>query len=286
MDFWPQHKDFVLRVLAGFGVFLVLLIARGVVHGDDLERGLITNDASARKLKRLRLIDAPKIAVLEEAARSLQHNTDELAGWIGWNGSDPDVQRAIVQRALGYLRDHRRAAPPALAEEAATALTAMREDLNAGFGQLRDSLVDEADERNIKWEAGLGYGTLTEIQPAEVLKYLAQLELAARLVRLAIDGGAESIDDIRIETGEPVAVPDANPDFLREYPVRMSFRAESPALLHVLNGLETDEGTVPLRRLEVSRTGRGRSPDLLEVEIEAVAVVVQPGIAFLEEKKR
>ena len=30
MDFWPQHKDFVLRVLAGFGVFLVALIARGI----------------------------------------------------------------------------------------------------------------------------------------------------------------------------------------------------------------------------------------------------------------
>ena len=36
MDFGAQHKDFVLKVLAGFGVFLVALIARGVCYGDDL----------------------------------------------------------------------------------------------------------------------------------------------------------------------------------------------------------------------------------------------------------
>ena len=36
MDFWAQHKDFVLKVLAGVGVFLVALIARGVVYGDEL----------------------------------------------------------------------------------------------------------------------------------------------------------------------------------------------------------------------------------------------------------
>ena len=39
MDFWAQHKDFVLKVLAGFAVFVVALIARGVVYGDDLEQG-------------------------------------------------------------------------------------------------------------------------------------------------------------------------------------------------------------------------------------------------------
>ncbi len=44
MDFWAQHKDFVLKILAGLGVFIVAIIARRITYGDELE-----NAASSRE---------------------------------------------------------------------------------------------------------------------------------------------------------------------------------------------------------------------------------------------
>lgn len=276
MDFWPQHKDFVLRVLAGFGVFLVALIARGITYGDDLEQAQAKNASLAGNLEKMRLMKAEDIVALEEAARKLQSNVVTLAGQIGWNVEQGDVRLAMVQKTLDHLSDKSLLASDYIA--------AIDGDLNAGFGELkakvRDSLLEEADEVNITVAEGLGFEVITEMQAPDLLKYLAQLELAARCLRLAIKGGVTAFNEIRIETGDPVAVPGANPDFLREYVVRFEVRGSPASAVSILNGLETSTGTVPLRGLDWRRVTRGRSTHLIDARFEVAATLVRPSLAF------
>ena len=85
MDFWAQHKDFILKVLAGVGVFLVALIARGITYGDELENeqartGKLKNEISSKKIPK-----PAEIRELNAIAAQLQQNADSLAGQVGWN---------------------------------------------------------------------------------------------------------------------------------------------------------------------------------------------------------
>ena len=71
MDFWAQHKDFVLKVLAGLGIFLVALIARGIAFGEDLDQQKGRNAALENDLRRIKLASP-------ETTRQLTVNTDKL----------------------------------------------------------------------------------------------------------------------------------------------------------------------------------------------------------------
>ena len=87
MDFWAQHKDFVLKVLAGFAVFVVALIARGVVYGDDLEQGQGKNGKMAREVRGMKIADIRAIKELEGDTKRLHKNAVAIIGQIGHLGT-------------------------------------------------------------------------------------------------------------------------------------------------------------------------------------------------------
>jgi hypothetical protein len=137
VDFWAQHKDFVLRVLAGFGVFLVALIVRGMVYGDDLENETNRNSTLQREITSYQLAEDGKVPALRNDAEKLHANTLKLVEQIAWNTGAADLERTLLRRIFGYTRTYRDGGDAALDGVVQQAETALQGDVNAGFGQLR-----------------------------------------------------------------------------------------------------------------------------------------------------
>lgn len=288
MDFWAQHKDFVLKVLLGLGVFLVALIARGVTYGDELDLARKDNAAKAAKIRRTKVASLTDIARLAEDAKQLAANAKATIDEIGWDSSDQTLELKLIERMLGYVRRFQGAGAGQLAAEAARRHRAIRDDTNGGFGQLRlmlrDDLVEEAGEKNIALGTGIGYENLVQFDDSELLKYLLQLELAVRLARYAIDARVDSLEEIRItERTKREVIPGANKDFLQEYPVRIAFTSGQAAALEILNKLEQNLPRVPIRALSAERAPR--PADHIVIELTVLALAANPEVPFIDEEK-
>lgn len=288
MDFWAQHKDFVLKVLLGFGVFLVALIARGITYGDEVDRGRKQNEGAAARIRRTKIASLSAIAQLEADAERLAANAKAITKEIGWDASDETLELKLIQRILGYMRRYSGEGARELAAEADRRREAIRDDTNGGFGQLRlmvrDDLMEEAGEKNISLGTGIGYENVVQFDDPELLKYLLQLELAARIVRYAIDARVDSLEGVRItERQKREVIPGANKDFLQEYAVQVSFTSGQKAALDILNRLESELPRPPLRALRAERAAR--PADHIAVELTAMAVAANPDVPFIDEEK-
>ena len=126
---------------------------------------------------------------------------------------------------------------------------------------------------------GIGFETVIDLQPEALLQYLLQLELVARVVHYAIDARADGIEELRIETRSDLEViPGANPEFLKEYPVQIRLRCSKEALAKVLNRLDAEPPSVPLRELRIDRTDRPLNH--VVVQITALAVATSTEVPF------
>jgi len=288
VDFWAQHKDFVVKVLLGLGVFLVALIARGITYGDELDDAKKENASATSKIRRTKVARLPDIGRLEADADRLAANAKAITSEIGWDTADQTLELKLIQRTLGYLRSYRGVGAGQLVAEAGRRHRAIRDDTNGGFGQLRlmvrDDLVEEAGEKNISLGTGIGYENLVQFDDSEILKYLLQLELAARIVRYAIDARVDSLEGVRItERTKREVIPGANKEFLQEYAVAVSFTSGQAAALEVLNNLEQELPRVPIRAFSAERAPR--PADHILIELTAMAVAANPEVAFADVEK-
>jgi len=288
VDFWAQHKDFVLKILLGFGVFLVALIARGISYGDNVDLAKRENKAAAGKIRNTKIASLTAIGQLEADAARLAANAQAITKEIGWNATDETLELKLIRRTLGYMRRYRREGKSELAAEADRRLRAIRDDTNGGFGQLRlmirDDLLEEAGEKNISLGTGIGYENLVQFDDSELLKYLLQLELAARVVRYAIDKRVDSLEGVRItERTKREVIPGANKEFLHEYAVQVTFTSGQRAALDILNELEQNMPRVPVRSFHAERAPR--PADHIVVELTVLAVAANPDVPFIDEEK-
>jgi hypothetical protein len=285
MDFWAQHKDFILKVLAGVGVFLVALIARGITYGDELENEQARNSLLAREIKSKQIPKVPEILELDAIASRLQENAKTIADQVGWNTGKKGIEQTLLERILRYTRKYARESEANVARAAEEARTAIRENLNGGFGQLRlmvrKELLEEANERNIKAE-NLGFESVIELDQGELMQYLLQLELVARVARYAIDARVDAMGDIVITTGKSQreVIPGANPDFLQEYEVKLTLTGSEKALGTILNRLEEEMPRPALTGLVLTRLPR--PADRLTAEMTLLATASDPEMPFKE----
>ena len=292
MDFWAQHKDFVLKVGAGVVVFLVALIAKNITYSDDLQKAESNLTANTNKVKRMKIAKRADIRGLEEDRDKRNQNAKIIAGQIGFVGKPDELEPVLIKRILSYLRTMRE--DPSLLDRAVRVQRdALRANLNGGFGELRltveEQMRDEGREKNIGIEGKLGFEEVTELKPAELEQYLLQLELTARLIRYCIDAKVDSIDEVRITKGrdaQRAVIPGGNRAFLREYPVRITFRASQEAMMSVLHRLVKESPAVPARELAIERTDRPPNHVMVDLTVLAIATTMDEKMPFLEEKEQ
>jgi len=290
VDFWAQHKDFILKILAGFGIFLVALIARGITYGDDLENARAANLATAAKVASMRLADIRQIKALEGNRDALRRECAVFVAEEGYPSGDPALNATVIRSILSRTRRYRVATTDAARDEmVASAVRDVRSDINGGFGLLRgvveDDCTAEAAERSIALPPALGFASVLQIERPELRRYLLQLELVARLVRYSIDARVAAVDEIRITTRESgEVIPGANPEFLAEYPVTIVLRGSEGAVVEILNRLERERPRVPLKDLLITR--RERPANQLAVELTVLALMANPDVPFAAPEKQ
>ena len=288
MDFWAQHKDFILKILAGVGVFLVALIARSITYGDELEQEQAKNRGLAAKIASTKVAPVPKTQELEADAKRLEENTKALATQIGFDLGDEGLKQKLLERILRFTRKYARESEDGVKRAAEDFRGALRENLNGGFGQLRlmvrQELVDEANERNIKVEEGIGFGNVTDLEPDQLVQYLLQLELVARIARYAIDARVDQVERIDIEAGrQKEVIPGANPEFIEEYEVKVVFTASQKAIRTIIDRLEQEAPRPAITELRAARAAR--PIDHLSVEMVLKATAANPEVPFAAKEK-
>ena len=288
MDFWAQHKDFVLKILAGVGVFLVALIARGVVYGDELESERSENLKLANQIRARKLLETEDIDRLDRDAKVLEKNIEDLSNQIGWDLRRSDFDLVLIRRSLSYLRRFQGegADQSALDAEAQTYRELIRADLDGGFGQLRhnvkDDLVEEANEKGVRLGAGLGYSQISSIEEDELNGYLMQLELAARIVRYCIDARVDSIDEIRLDKKPKEAIQGANPNFFQEYAVDFFITGEQEDIGQILGRLQKSRPNPPIKLVLLTRLKKPR--DHVKAQVTVLACATDPDVSFAKEE--
>ena len=285
MEFWAQHKDFVLKILAGFGVFLVALIARGIMYGDDLPDAQRQNKKLAAGIRRLKVANPAKISQLENDALELARNSGKLIAQIGMDASSDDLERRLLRRTLSHLRRYRGEGEADLDEATQARRSAIQANLNGGFGELRgtvhDEFMNEASEQNIGLDA-IGFENLVNVGEGELVKYLLQLELTARILRHAIDAGVDLVEEIRIQTNDREVIPGGNPAFLQEYLVQVRFRSTQRAALEVIRKLRSAPAA-PVRAFSMDQLAR--PPGRVQVELSVLALAANVEVAFVAPKE-
>jgi len=297
VDFWAQHKDFILKVLAGFGVFLVALIARGITYGEELEAAQTENRKLAGQIRSRKVVPRSKVAKAKRAAEELKQNTEALAAEIGFDASDPKaLRKQLLTRVFGRMIALRGGTGESAEQLASRILDSFDVNLNGTFGALRlrarDELLDEAGERNVLLpEDGLGFQGLVSIEAGDLLKYLLQLDLVTRVVTDALGmevrtkAGAKetirvtAIEEVRIDTQETTPAPlgsGANPRFLHEYEVRIGLLGDEASIIEILNRLETGSPRVPVRGMKAVKGPR----NLIRIELRLLAVATNVGVPF------
>ena len=281
MDFWAQHKDFVLRVLAGLAVFLVALIARGITYGDELEQAQKDNRRLKSRIAGMRIAGNRDIGLLLKDKQTLQDNARTIADQIAFVGSPEQLQPLLIRRTLSYLREFRED-PEGGAARLDRAVRMMQEalriDLNGGFSQLRlrvaESLREEAQELDIgvPEKGGFGFELATRIAEKDLERYLLQLELGTRIVRYCIDARIDSIEDVRAPKASGGGIRGANPEFMREFELHVRFRAGQQAAVEVLERLGRELPAAPDRSLDIGRLDRPRNH--VEVALTSLAIAI------------
>lgn len=298
MDFWAQHKDFILRVLAGFGVFLVALIARGIVYGDELETEQGRNRKFAGQIKSKKVISRKRVADLNRAATQLNANVESLAQDIGFDATDErKLRRTLLTRTFRRLISLGVGDGQSPEDLARVVDENFDVNLNGTFGALRlrvrDDVLIEAGERNVALpEHGMGFAQLVSIDSGDLVKYLLQLELMTRVMTDALgmeitdrETGrkriirADAIEEVRIDSQDSTSPPlgsGVNPQFLREYEVRMVVRGTEETLIELINRLESGKPRVPVRAMRAELRPRG----LIAIELRMLAVAVNTSVQF------
>ncbi len=290
MDFWAQHKDFILKILAGVGVFLVALIARSITYGDELETELLKNARLAQEIRSTPVASVARIQELEADRDRLHENARAIATQIGWDLGDEGLVQTLLERTLRCTRRYSREGEEGVKRAAEDFRTALRDNLNGGFGELRlrvrRELVEEANEKNIKVAEGIGFENVIQLEPDQLIQCLLQLELVARVTRYAIDARVASVEDIAITpvgSRREEVIPGANPDFIQEYEVKLVFTASQKALRTIVDRLEQEMPRVALTELVATKVKR--PADHLTVEMKILATASNPDVPFAAKEK-
>ncbi len=244
---WQLHRRFIVGCAVGLVVFLIGLAIIGSTVGKDLQRyqGLVG--------KHKRALNSP-------AYSSAQVN--ELR-----------TRLAEMETETGKL--------------AAASLPPLREQFQPAAGQsptqhyieltgtMRSDLIGWALRQNVDVDESLGLPAQSPTQPQMIARILRGLDVVERVVRLAVQAGADGVDDIQIASRIPKKRLNRNGSRLDMTPVTMEvvFTENSPknfmkAVMDSADGL----GPLGLVRMELMPTNKRKKQRRVILEFAAGAL--------------
>jgi len=171
-NFWQQNKRFVVSVVSGVIVFVILLMVIDGLYGSDLVK--LTREVNQNEN---RLRNTPLYTRVER----------DLA----------QAQNEALQQSIAGLESRVRFTPrPAFRLDPAGAPAANQ--YFAIVAQTREELLRSAGRANLRVPEDLGLPALSPTRDADIAKHLEALDLVERVVRLALESGAQRVERIEI----------------------------------------------------------------------------------------
>jgi hypothetical protein len=248
---WQLHRRFITGVAIGLVVFLIGMAMIGNSAGQDLKRsnGLIG--------KHKRALNSPVYS---------QAQVSELRARL--NEMEDRTQR-LAQSVLPPLRAEYHPAPGQSATQHYIELT----------GRLRTDLLGWALRQNVEIDPSLGLPAQSPTQPQMISRVLSGLDVVERVCRMAVQTGADSIQDIQIASRIPKKsrTNNGSPLVLTPVTLEVVFTDSSPktfldAILDLGDGL----GSLGLVRMELMPADKRRKQRRVVLAFAAGSLPVDP----------
>lgn len=295
-ELWQRYRPFWRPVLIGLGIFLVGLIAVHIVTPDP-------DDAAARaaaERSALTSLVLPKSdvgTILRANAEAFGESVKRLGTAFDPAAGGSDFVQHYVRQALIAAFARGGAGAEAFEGDAAAAAQALRDaerlavertalfragNPNVAFSSLLSdvwgALRTRANRADMDLEADLlGFGAVTTVSRADLDRRLANLALVARIVDVAIRGGARSLDTVDFENPRS-AGPDA---FLQEWPVKITLTAPATCVEAILDLVTDARQPTPVGTLVAQQPPRAKSATgLVELTMTLDSLAVKPAAAL------
>ncbi len=254
-EIWHTHKRFILQVAGGALTFSILLVWQQGIAGAAVE---------------LSKKNAGQQAELQ----------DDMAALVNAEGLEKGRADALEERLepaiLGALL---------WKPEASYTLPKGDKSPKLFYSSAAARAAKDVSEHASKWNAQVpttsqALGLPTDPEEARVPEALAQADLARRAVMRLLDAGVRAVS--RVELLEPsYEARDGGRGYLRQVPVRLTFRARSETLAQALAELQVEGSFVEVTECRVVRRADRAGGDPLEVELElrALSLVEQAPVA-------
>lgn len=161
-------------------------------------------------------------------------------------------------------------------------------DPNVAFSRFLNDVWSElrlrANRADVELKATLlGFDGVTAVSRATLPQRLLNLALLSQLVDLSIRHGAESVEDIRVETRSGVT--DGGPGaFIREWPVSFTMRGDMEAVQPIVAFLTDPDHPIPIAPpgVMLSHPRRGASPleGIVELQVSCASTLIRPDAAL------
>jgi hypothetical protein len=245
---WQTHKQFIIKVGAGALLFLILSSYQGSVLR---EANALHGKAGSAESDLLALIEELQGAEGREKGRA--ENLDERL--------QPAVLEAMLWRADEEL---------ALPAGEGSPLLFYTQAVQIGLRRVKQAAAN--------WNADVprdtkGLGLAAEVDEAEVVEGLAQIDVVVRLVQRLLDAGVRSISDINVR--DPGYSPlQGVGGHLRTLPVEVSFQGNTRVLARVLAELQVSGSFLEVLGCQVEREAKQPgSPLRITLDVQAISHV-------------
>lgn len=305
-ELWQRYRTFWTPVLIGVGVFLVGIIAVHILTKDPeaQKRALLSDQSSLRSMKR------PERGVAEQL-RKLAGDLDvQATSWATRLDTSRSAGEELIEQAVdralraavlrgasdAEARDAARLAArfdddEVAAERAARRFASLKDqniellrsgDPNVAFGRLLNevwtALRVRANRADLEIADALGFDAVASVNRATLPGRVLTLALVADLADLAIRGGVNAFDLIKVE---PNIVPGQPTDFVTEWPITISMEGPYGAIARIVDRVTEPQHAEALLGATLKQPGgrTGRTPDgVVRFEATIAAAVVRPAV--------
>jgi len=269
-NLWEQHRTFILKVMAGAGVFLVLL----VVHCSMQDKS--QSDWETENAKKWSAISSKKvpsqtvIAEHQAALEKVEGRMRFLAVRVGETRKGEELRRGIISEILAGVGNSSPKRIDRYLHDARTAQKACIVDLAS---EVNEYLNNKASLVNVVLERDLG-SVVEDMEDAELDRYLICLKLIMRVLELAIEQEVYEVKNVSIGS-PPGGRFEGEAVFVREYPVNLEIRGPADSILEFLEELNDPDRFVPvteLRQVRPDRATRGKGIVIADMELAALKI--------------
>jgi hypothetical protein len=269
-NLWEQHRTFILKAMAGAGVFLVLLIVHCSMQDKSQSDWETENAKKWTAISNKKVPSQTVIAEHQAACEQIESRMRFLAGKVGETRKGDELRRGIISEILTTVGT---SSPKRIDRYLQDARTAQKACIVALAGEVNEYLNNKASLVNVVIERELG-SVVEDMEDVELDRYLICLKLIMHVLELAIDEEVYEVKTVSIGS-PPGGRFEGEAVFVREYPVNLELRGPADSILEFLERLNDPDRFIPvteLRQVRPDRATRGKGIVVADLELAALKI--------------